>query len=116
MLEAAAFRGLKRIHHGALPPPRAARLDALERRFAAADERSDLPSPVVGWFGFMDPDGAAAWMDAHKKQGGCQLALQRAVIYRDAGHFDRAAAALSACGATEAWARRCARVISADLR
>jgi hypothetical protein len=115
VLEAAGLRGLARIRRGALDPARAARLAALEQRFATRDERSEQLSPVVGWFGFMDPEGAVAWMDAHKTQGGCQLAFQRATIYRDAGHADRAAAALAGCNPAEDWAKRCARVISADL-
>jgi eukaryotic-like serine/threonine-protein kinase len=114
-MEAAALRGLSRIRHGAIGPTRAARLAALEQRFAAEDERSDKPSRVVGWFGFMDPEGAVAWMDAHKTQGGCELALHRARIYRDAGYPDRAGRALEACSAGENWAKRCARVISSDL-
>jgi hypothetical protein len=115
IVEVAALRGLSRLQHGAIGPARAARLSALEKRFAAEDERSNEPSRVAGWFGFMDPEGAVAWMDAHKTQGGCEMALHRARIYRDAGHADRAERALEACKGAESWAQRCARVISSDL-
>ncbi len=114
-LEATALRGLARIHHGALEPTRAARLAALERHFAALDESTNGLSPVAGWFGFIDPEGAVAWVDAHKTQPGCQLAFQRAVLYRDAGHAARAARALTACDLSEDWAKRCYKVIASDL-
>jgi hypothetical protein len=118
LIEVASLRGLARVaqlNHRALDPARAARLAFLEHRFAAADESDARLSPVVGWFGFMDPEAAVTWMEQHKTQPGCALAFPRAIIYRDAGHPDRAARALAACNASEEWARRCARVISAEL-
>ncbi|HET7787435.1 MAG TPA: protein kinase [Myxococcales bacterium] len=115
MLEAAGLIGISRLHHGALDPARATRLTALEQRFAAEDERIEQFGPVIGWFAFMDPQVAMAWMDAHKRQSGCQLAVQRAHIYRYAGRPERAARALADCHPTEEWARRCVRVISSEL-
>jgi hypothetical protein len=117
-IEVASLRGLARIaqlRHRTLEPARAARLAALEHRFAAADESNAQLSPVAGWFGFMDPEAAVTWMERHKTQPGCNLAFQRAVIYRDAGHPDRAARALAACNASEEWARRCARATSSGI-
>ncbi|HEY5675619.1 MAG TPA: hypothetical protein VIR81_02470, partial [Myxococcales bacterium] len=115
MVEAASLRGLSRLRRGFLDPSQAARLAALELRFAAEDERSPQLSRIAGYFGFIDPEAAAKWMDAHKTQGGCQLAFQRATMYRDAGHTARAVQALAGCDLAEDWAKRCASVISKDL-
>ncbi|HEY6910674.1 MAG TPA: serine/threonine-protein kinase [Myxococcales bacterium] len=115
VMEAASLVGLSRLHRGALDASRAARLAALQQRFAAEEERTAQVGRAAGWFGFMDPQAAMAWIDAHKPHPGCDSAIQRAEIYRDAGRADRAARALADCRPTEEWAKRCFRVISSDL-
>jgi tetratricopeptide (TPR) repeat protein len=117
-VEAASLRGLAslaRRHRRQQDPVRAARLEALEKRFRSLDARSTSFSSLAGWYGFVDPDAAVAWLEQRKGQQGCGLSFQRAVIYRDAGHPDLAARALDSCHPSEQWARRCARVISAEI-
>jgi hypothetical protein len=115
-VEAACLRGLASLGpRHQLDPARAARLAELEKRFKAVDARSTGTSLLAGWYGFVAPEAAVAWLEQRKGQPGCGQSFQRAVLYRDAGHPELAARALDSCQPTEQWARRCARVIASEL-